>query len=222
MNRKEFLDILEKCLSKLPDDEKNDAINYYRELFDDAGKENEQRIIDDLGSPEDIAGQILAENGIPLDTDSRHLPESPGKGSYNENNCGEPNERKPDIEPVKTYKTNNNTLLVIIILVLTFPFWSGIVFGILGVLIGIIAAVLALVVSLCAVSLSLIAGGIAAAFTEPLPFGIMLLGLGLMLAGISSVIIKPLVKASFKLLAWFINLMVNFVKRLIDNERSTL
>lgn len=219
MNRKEFLDILEKYLSKLPDDEKSDAINYYRELFDDAGKENEQRIIDDLGSPEDIAKQILSENGINLEINQQNLLESTVKSSYNENDQSGYDTGRSDTQ---TSKNNNNTLFIIIILVFTFPFWSGIVFGILGVLLGIIAAVLALVISLYAASLSLIAGGIAAAFTESLPLGIMLLGVGLMFTGIAAIVTKPLVKASFKLLVWFINLMVNFVKKLINNERSAL
>ena len=51
MNRKKFIDILKEELSKLPDEEIDAAIEYYEEYFDEAGAENEEEVLSELGSP---------------------------------------------------------------------------------------------------------------------------------------------------------------------------
>ena len=52
MNKKLFLDELHRLLSDLPPEERNQAIKYYEDYFDDAGAENEQQVIDELGTPQ--------------------------------------------------------------------------------------------------------------------------------------------------------------------------
>lgn len=58
MNRKEFLKQLEELLSDIPEAERRDAMNYYQNYFDDAGVEQEQTILEELGSPEKVAESI--------------------------------------------------------------------------------------------------------------------------------------------------------------------
>ena len=58
MNRQEFFRRLEYLLSGLPENERMDALAYYNDYFDDAGVENEQQVIRELGSPEAVA-QII-------------------------------------------------------------------------------------------------------------------------------------------------------------------
>ena len=60
MNKKLFLDELHRLLSDLPPDERNQAIKYYEDYFEDAGPENEQAILKELGSPQELANQIKA------------------------------------------------------------------------------------------------------------------------------------------------------------------
>lgn len=60
MTRAEFLVRLDKALRGLPRSERDAAVNYYRSYFDDAGEENEWKVIDELGSPEEIAKEIIA------------------------------------------------------------------------------------------------------------------------------------------------------------------
>lgn len=64
MNKWEFLQILRESLTQMPEEEVNAAIRYYEEYFDEAGEENEARVLQELGSPEQVAKQILAEGGI--------------------------------------------------------------------------------------------------------------------------------------------------------------
>lgn len=60
MNKKLFLDELHRLLSDLPPEERNQAIKYYEDYFEDAGPENEQAILEELGSPQELANQIKA------------------------------------------------------------------------------------------------------------------------------------------------------------------
>jgi len=61
MNAYEYLNALRKALDVLPDDERANAIRYYEEYFLDAGPENEQEVIEELGSPSEVAGKIIRE-----------------------------------------------------------------------------------------------------------------------------------------------------------------
>ncbi|MFR6258690.1 MAG: DUF1700 domain-containing protein, partial [Anaerovoracaceae bacterium] len=73
MNRKKFIDILKEELSKLPDEEIDAAIEYYEEYFDEAGAENEEEVLSELGSPKKVASQIKSEYAVRLlDSDEVH------------------------------------------------------------------------------------------------------------------------------------------------------
>ena len=59
MNREENLNELQKYLKKLPHEDYLDAMDYFTEYFDEAGDENEQAIIRELGSPKQAANDVL-------------------------------------------------------------------------------------------------------------------------------------------------------------------
>lgn len=61
MNRSEYMARLSKRLRKLPPEEYAKAMAYFEEYFDEAGPENEQQAINDLGTPEEAAAGILKE-----------------------------------------------------------------------------------------------------------------------------------------------------------------
>lgn len=66
MNREQFIRELERLLKDLPAGEREAAIQYYNDYFDDAGAENEAQVIRELGSPAQVAGTIrdgMSENG---------------------------------------------------------------------------------------------------------------------------------------------------------------
>ena len=64
MNKKEFLRKLRSELSRLPEEEREDAIRYYEEYIDDAGEENEEKAVSELGNPAKIATQIKADYAV--------------------------------------------------------------------------------------------------------------------------------------------------------------
>ena len=61
MNRELFMRELAGRLSRLPEEERLAAMQYYEEYFDEAGPDREEEVIRGLGSPSDIAKQLLAE-----------------------------------------------------------------------------------------------------------------------------------------------------------------
>lgn len=66
MNRAEFMRQLERLLQSVPAAEREEALQYYNDYFDDAGDESEQDVIEALGNPARVAENIkrdLLESG---------------------------------------------------------------------------------------------------------------------------------------------------------------
>ncbi len=61
MNRETYLNELSKYLKRLPKVDYEDAINYFEECFDEAGEDGEENLIAELGSPRDVATEVLAD-----------------------------------------------------------------------------------------------------------------------------------------------------------------
>ena len=59
MTRTEYLNQLEAYLMKLSQSDRIEAMDYFKELFDDAGPEGEEELIASLGSPKEAAHDIL-------------------------------------------------------------------------------------------------------------------------------------------------------------------
>ena len=59
MTRTEYLAQLDKYLKKLPKKDYQEAMDYFVEYFDEAGPENEAKVIAELGSPREAAHEIM-------------------------------------------------------------------------------------------------------------------------------------------------------------------
>lgn len=64
MNKEEYLKKLRSKIKKLPNEEVDEAIDYYRQYFEEAGEHNADTVISRLGSPAFVASQILADYAI--------------------------------------------------------------------------------------------------------------------------------------------------------------
>ena len=60
MTRTEFMKQLQDLLSDISKNEREEALQYYNDYFDDAGSGEEARILTELGSPEQVARKIKA------------------------------------------------------------------------------------------------------------------------------------------------------------------
>ena len=138
MRREEFMKELEYLLRDLPVNEREDALAYYENYFDEAGVENESQVIQELGSPASVAEKILAN------TQQTHSTQ---------------NYQNPELEKKKAM-SKGTKILIAIIIILTFPLWIGVVAGLFGALVGIIGAAFGIAVALLGVTIGLLAGGI--------------------------------------------------------------
>lgn len=59
MTSQEYLNQLQKYLKKLPQSDYEDAMEYFTEYFADAGPENEQAVIEELGTPKLAAAELM-------------------------------------------------------------------------------------------------------------------------------------------------------------------
>lgn len=60
MMKNEFLTRLKELLNDLPQEEREEAVRYYEDYFEDAGPLEEARVLKELVSPEDVAEKIRA------------------------------------------------------------------------------------------------------------------------------------------------------------------
>lgn len=88
MSRWEFMRQLEELLSDISPYEREEALQYYNDYFNDAGRENEQSVIEALGSPQQVA-RIVKEG----------LGENESRGEFTEKGftSGIPEENKNEI-----------------------------------------------------------------------------------------------------------------------------
>ena len=71
MSRDEFMRQLEQLLEDVAEEEKKEALSFYRSYFEDAGVENEERILKELESPEKVAATIRAGMEQPVQASIR-------------------------------------------------------------------------------------------------------------------------------------------------------
>ncbi|NBJ93165.1 HAAS signaling domain-containing protein [Parablautia muri] len=74
MSRWEFMRQLEELLFDISPSEREEALQYYNDYFNDAGRENEQEVIMALGSPAQVAG--IVRDGLSENVSSGEFTES--------------------------------------------------------------------------------------------------------------------------------------------------
>ena len=82
MNRKKFIEELAFLLQDIEDAEREEAMQYYEDYFDEAGPENEQQVINDLGSPERVAAIIKAGLDNQFDQDIEYSEKGMDNSNY--------------------------------------------------------------------------------------------------------------------------------------------
>ena len=88
MTRKEYMEQLRKYLKRLPKEDYENAIEYFSEYFDEAGPENEQQVMEELGEPKEAARELLLNLlqesvGDGKDSTGEKETELPAEGSGN-------------------------------------------------------------------------------------------------------------------------------------------
>lgn len=162
MNKEKFLSELRQKLSILSKDERDAAMTYYEEYFNDAGSENEQAVITELGPVDKIVNSILKENNYPI--------EGSKEENKNDNRNYEENENHSS-------RIDFGTIVLIIIgLIFVSPVVIPLIIGMFGLLIGLLCAGIGIIIAGFAVS----AFGFVTLFVSTIN-GLLILGSGIML-----------------------------------------
>ncbi len=152
MNREEYLRLLAIALKDIPQAEKEEALQYYNDYFDDAGIENEQDVINSLGSPAKLAESIQREF-------------ADGYGKF-ENCRNDFQGYNPYVQPYQDNSKRKNKLsggviaLIVVLCILASPLLLALAAVAVSIVIAIFAAFFALIMVLFAVVLTLVCVGI--------------------------------------------------------------
>ena len=166
MNRQEFMNQLERLLSDVPEAERQDALAYYEDYFDEAGPEQEAQVIQDLGSPGRVAATIKAdlkdggrnrgeftENGS-QDSRFREQSQTPARRADGAEKTGKEEFRKNLWQQHREERREQRQprgiggwALLILAICLIGPILLGVGGGLLGLIAGAVGLVLALALS---------------------------------------------------------------------------
>ena len=192
MNRIEFMTELAALLQDVPQEERKEAMKYYNDYFDDAGEDNEQQVIEELGSPQKVAATIKADLNIRTEEAGQY-------GEYRETGYTDTRYEAKEVpadkkgyaqESQQAPWTSRALKILLIILIILFgapvviPFAVTILGIAFVVVIGVFGVFLALVVAALAIAIVgvvLLCMGIATLAPE-FAVGLGLIGMGLLLA----------------------------------------
>lgn len=239
MNREEFMKELEYLLQDIPEEEKADALDYYRDYLEEAGDEAETAIRE-FGSPERIAAIIRSDI-------AGHLEDG---GEFTERGYEDERFRDPNYQVAKRYdlpeagedlhgrtgkesdrKSSSNSalkvILLIILVVMTSPIWMGLGGGLVGILVGAVVAVIGLFVAAAVVAIAFFIGGIAAGVAgvvhmvaNPLG-GLLAIGIGLIMLAIALAAVALCVQFYGRFIPWLFRSIMDMLNNLFHRKEKT-
>ena len=133
MNRVDFMNQLESLLQNISPAEREEALQYYNEYFNDAGEENEQDVIEALGNPAKVAENI-----------KRDLYGS-GYGDNTYQRAPVNNRAVTEYKPTEEMQGKENKLStgMIVLIVVLCVFASPIILGLASAVFGTLATIIA-------------------------------------------------------------------------------
>jgi len=198
MNRNKFIEELKAKLGKLPYDEVKEALDYYEGYFDDAGEENEQDVLTELGSPSSVASQIIASYAV---------KEAGAEGSG---------------------KKNWRTSWLVILALFASPIAVPLVIAVGAVALSLIIALSAVVFSFLAAGAAVFISGLACLVVgllvifQSVPTTLFLIGVGMVCMGIGAAIFISSLKLSKKCFKWLTKIIGGFILKRKKFEKGDL
>ena len=194
MNKDEFLRQLEVLLSGISQEERTEALAFYRSYFEDAGEANEAKILEELESPQKVADSIIKDLGVQpgeacssgAQGASAGAEGNPAvQGAAQNASKGVPQGAAQNAA-YSTQEKDGMPGWAIVLLVITSPVWLVMILVILSALLGIVAALFGIAIAVVAVmgallicGVVLFGAGIGSAFAGNPAIGIGLMGGGL-------------------------------------------
>lgn len=211
MNREKFLRQLEGLLADIPESERREAMEYYQNYFEDAGPENEARIIEELGSPQEVAASIKKNL---FGEDYQEYNYAQAGNAYQER---------------RTENRTTRNILIAAVAILGSPLWITLLCAAFGLLIGGIACVFGLSVAVVAIVGSFFVMGIALAgigigqMAAGLPaVGLVVIAIGLLMLSAALLGLIVLAWAVGRVLPWVLRAVVRLCKRPFQKRGASI
>lgn len=198
MDKMEYLSILNDRLSSLPPRERNEAIKYYGEMFNDAGIMNEQSVISSLGSPQKLAHTIL--------NDKNEI-------SY------EFKKTRKQVKNVRKKMESEKDYSYAIIAAVTFPFWGAFILAVILLIAAIFAAVTVILAALLLVGTAMVCIGVAY-ITKLFSLFLALVGLGMVMICLSFILFNPAMHFTVYLMKIIIKNSMKLVNKIIGKTEA--
>ena len=200
MNKTEFLNQLASQLSDISPEEREEALSYYREYIEDAGLENEEALLDELGSPQKVASDIKK--------DIFQKTTYTNDAYNNEIICHDEPYANDSTSQEKS--KNSNLVLILVLAVLLSPFWIPLLITVVSVIFSVIVTILSIGfgigisgIAFLIVGIVLFALGIYNIFFSPF-IGILLIGISMLLFSLGILFTLFTGWICGKALPWFI------------------
>ncbi|MCQ2483270.1 MAG: DUF1700 domain-containing protein [Clostridia bacterium] len=209
MNKESYLDELRKSLKVLPQVDRDETIEFYKEYFEDAGIENEAAVIEELGSPKELAKKILVDV-VDKKFSSEEQDDAAETDFHQE---GHDNKKKKENSALRTF-------LVVMAAILALPL-SPILFALLITLFALTFAFIIVFISIIACGVVMFAVGlvvaIAALFLLPVGIGkaLLMLGTGLVTLGLGILFVIGFAK----LLSLFCNGVAALFAKIVHSKK---
>ena len=242
MTRDEFMKELAYLLQDIESEDKEDAVQYYTDYFDEAGPDKEAEIIKELGSPERIASMIRSDiSGHMKDggafTERGYEDErfrDPGYGmappmdlpEYQAEAGQDQADKGRDTQPSAPRSSKVvKTILWIVLILAASPILLGIGGGLLGLLFGALGILTAMLVTLGVLTFAALLGGVILVpfgvvqmFAHPLD-GLMSSGTGLIFLGAGALCLALSILFYGRFVPFIIRGIVNSLSRLLHGRR---
>ena len=225
MNKQQFLGELKQLLGDIPAVERDEALGYYEDYFEDAGPEYESSIIQELESPEKIAFMIKAG----LRDSDKSVGEFTERGftGYGPYDRDELANKIPSSDDRGFTQRNTSrqgiSLLVIILLICALPIILPVLFSVLGVLFGVFCATFAIIFSVAIAGIACIVAGVIVAIVGIPGFAIipagalMVSGLGIGLIGLGILLTMAGVGVATKVVPKVFKAFVSLIQTLMSH-----
>ena len=194
MTKTEYIAKLTKYLRKLPQQDYEEAIEYFMEYFEEAGPENEARVIAELGTPKEAAHEVI----------SRLLEEK-------------------IVEDKSSLRNKTTILWIAILAVLASPVALPILLFFLAMIVTLLMIIFAVIVTALALTFALLISGVYTFFTSFSLLSVSLAstlfggGLGLLMFGGALLLLL----ISFEICKLIVKLIVLLIKWLIKKGRKS-
>ena len=223
MKREEFLKQLEQLLDGISEEEKADALAFYRSYFEDAGEENEESVIAELESPEKVAKSIKKNLGMEKENGSYGMPADQNP-EWNKND----DDMFVKSEEAPKEKKGGWSAAAIVLVVLTSPLWltlllvvASLLLAVVAILFGIAVAVVAVMASLVFAGFLLIGFGFSTLFTGGVAVGLGLTGAGLLVLGLGILAVLLVVWVSGVFLPWAVRGIIGLCKKPFEKKKES-